>query len=69
VGAKNEMASYANIVKAIGCKASEILFLSDIEAELDAARAAGMQTTWLVREAGVDSNATHPQVTSFTDIL
>ena len=69
VGAKNEMASYANIVKAIGSKASEILFLSDIEAELDAARAAGMQTTWLVREAGVDSNATHPQVTSFTDIL
>ena len=28
---------------------SDILFLSDIGEELDAARAAGMQTVWLVR--------------------
>ena len=37
------------IAEAIGLPAGEILFLSDIVEELDAARAAGMQTTLLAR--------------------
>lgn len=69
VGAKTDPASYQNIVTAIGAKADEILFLSDIGAELDAARAAGMQTVWLVRDHAPDTAAVHPQVQSFGDIM
>lgn len=46
-----------------------ILFLSDIEAELDAARDAGMKTCWLVRGAEPDGQATHRQVRSFEQIF
>ncbi len=49
-GSKKECASYEAIAKEIGCDASEILFLSDVEAELGAAKSAGMQTVLLVRE-------------------
>lgn len=68
VGAKTETASYLKIIEAIDCAAEEILFLSDIEAELDAAKAAGMQTVWLVRDKEPDTNATHLQVNNFNDI-
>ncbi len=49
IGPKREAASYATIAKGIGLPGGEILFLSDVEAELDAAAAAGMQTCQLVR--------------------
>jgi enolase-phosphatase E1 len=68
IGSKMEAAAYRAIIKTIGCEADEILFLSDIEAELDAARAAGMQTTWLVRDKDPNKNATHPQARNFHDI-
>lgn len=48
-GPKREAASYAKIAAAIGDEPGHVLFLSDIAEELDAARAAGMQTGWLVR--------------------
>ena len=46
----------------------EILFLSDIKAELDAAKQAGLHTCWLVRDAIPDPHAQHQQVTQFGDI-
>ena len=49
VGNKRDPASYAYIAAAIGVPPPEILFLSDVVAELDAARAAGMQTTLVDR--------------------
>ncbi|MDQ2872798.1 MAG: acireductone synthase [Candidatus Eremiobacteraeota bacterium] len=49
IGGKRERASYARIVRDIGTNAGDVLFLSDIEAELDAAREAGLQTAQLVR--------------------
>ncbi|HSX59116.1 MAG TPA: acireductone synthase [Tahibacter sp.] len=49
IGGKRESASYARIAESIGLPPGEILFLSDIVEELDAARAAGLQTTWLCR--------------------
>ncbi len=49
VGHKREPGSYQNIQKALGIPADEILFLSDIPEELDAASAAGMQVRHLVR--------------------
>jgi len=49
IGAKRDADSYRRITAAIGVPAAEILFLSDVSEELDAARAAGMQTTLLAR--------------------
>lgn len=66
-GAEAESASYARIAGAIGLPAAEILFLSDVVQELDAARDAGMRTLGLAREGG--SLDGHPTVASFADIL
>ena len=65
-GGKREAASYARIAAAIGRPAGEILFLSDVVEELDAARAAGMATGGLARDGG--ELAGHPTVTSFAAI-
>ncbi len=65
-GAKREADAYRTIAQAIGRPAAEILFLSDISEELDAAREAGMQVRQLVRGAPVASR--HPQAKTFDDI-
>ena len=48
-GPKRETGSYRRIAEAIGEQPRHLLFLSDIVEELDAARAAGFHTGWLVR--------------------
>lgn len=68
VGGKRETASYAAIARHIGLAASSIVFLSDVKEELDAARAAGMATQWLVRDAEPDADADHRQVSGFNQI-
>jgi enolase-phosphatase E1 len=68
IGNKREAEAYRKIASAIGLPASDILFLSDIKEELDAANAAGMHTTWLVRGGVLDVNAAHPQVLDFDAI-
>jgi len=69
-GPKKKKNSYTLIAKAMSQKTEDILFLSDITAELDAAAAAGMQTCRLVREgsADIDPECLHPQVRSFADM-
>jgi enolase-phosphatase E1 len=68
-GAKREAASYAAIAAATGIPAGACLFLSDVEAELDAARRASMQTCQLVRpEDGTRASATHPHVADFAAV-
>ncbi|MBA1232600.1 acireductone synthase [Pseudomonas viridiflava] len=62
-GPKREVQSYRTIAEAIGVEPDEILFLSDIVEELDAAQAAGMATCGLVRAEGV--LAGHENVASF----
>lgn len=64
-GPKGDARSYRRIAGEIGLPAGSILFLSDMTAELDAARAAGMRTTRLVRDGVADSAAAHPQVGEF----
>jgi enolase-phosphatase E1 len=69
-GPKRERTSYTKIADAIGQNPEHILFLSDIVEELDAARAAGMRTTWLVRPpAAVPDAPAHPAVASFDAIV
>ncbi|MBV7510591.1 acireductone synthase [Pseudomonas sp. PDM25] len=65
-GPKREAKSYERITQAIGLDASQILFLSDIVEELDAARTAGMATCGLAREGG--ELAGHVTVDSFARI-
>jgi len=51
IGAKNESASYTNIVKTLGCRASEVLFISDTIKEILAARDAFLQAVLCMRQA------------------
>jgi enolase-phosphatase E1 len=48
-GPKREAASYAGICRGANISGAEMLFLSDVEAELDAAAEAGLLTCQLVR--------------------
>jgi len=68
VGDKREAASYRKIAETIGLLPRDVLFLSDIKEELDAARAAGMQTVWLVRDGVLETTAPHRQVINFDAI-
>ena len=68
-GAKRETSSYARIAEAIGIPPPSILFLSDIVEELDAARAAGLQTTLLARlPTTCPSDSRHACVADFDAI-
>ena len=69
IGPKKEAASYRTIVDRIGLPAGEVLFLSDVPAELDAARSVGVETIRLVRpEDGTVPGSDHREVSSFDDI-
>jgi len=50
IGSKTESAAYSSIANAIGRPAGDVLFLSDVAQELDAAAQSGMQTMQLVRD-------------------
>ena len=74
VGGKREADSYRRIVAALGVPAADVLFLSDVVEELDAARDAGVGTVLLDRlpdyPAPRHGEATHGhrRVESFADI-
>lgn len=68
MGSKRETSAYQRIAEAIGAPPGEILFLSDIHEELDAARSAGMQTCWLVRDGTPPADPPHPVARDFDAI-
>ena len=74
VGGKREAASYARIAQALGVAPGDILFLSDVVAELDAAREAGLRTVLLDRREDYPQPRTgdaangHARAESFADI-
>jgi enolase-phosphatase E1 len=66
VGGKREAASYAAIARSRDLPPGDILFLSDVAEELDAAAAAGMRTCQLVRPAdGTRPSGRHPEAADF----
>ena len=69
VGGKKEAESYRKIAGEIGFSPFEILFISDVAAELDAAREAGLQTILSIREGNgiVRQPINHDAVASFDD--
>lgn len=74
VGGKREAGSYRRIADSVGVAPGEVLFLSDVVEELDAAREAGMQTRLIDRlqdypEPRIgDAASGHVRVSSFADI-
>ena len=50
IGGKKEADSYRAILEELGVEPATVLFLSDVEDELEAAESAGMRTAWLVRD-------------------
>lgn len=73
VGPKTESLSYTNIAKSIGCDSEQILFLTDVVKEAQAAKTAGMQTLIVVREGNAelseDEKKEFVTVTSLKDII
>jgi enolase-phosphatase E1 len=68
-GPKREASSYAAIAAALGRRARDVLFLSDVTAELDAARSAGMDTCLCIREGGPDvASGDHAVIRSFDEL-
>jgi enolase-phosphatase E1 len=68
-GPKVEMESYRRIALAYGCEPREILFVSDVVRELDAAGKAGMQTVLCVRPGNhPQTPGAHHMILSFEEI-
>ena len=69
IGGKQHRESYAKIARTIGAQPERIVFFSDNERELDAARAAGIQTVQVARpEDGTPRSAHHPAIVSFEGV-
>jgi enolase-phosphatase E1 len=69
VGGKKESKSYTRIAAALGCKTGEILFVSDVVAELDASREAGMQVALSVRPGNPEQEPrSYERVHALSDI-
>ncbi|MDZ7737389.1 MAG: acireductone synthase [Gammaproteobacteria bacterium] len=66
IGTKREAGAYKKIATTMYHASAEILFLSDVVEELNAARAAGMQTTQLIRDGQAAGD--HPVAASFDEI-
>ncbi|MFL5911664.1 MAG: acireductone synthase [Gaiellaceae bacterium] len=70
-GPKREPASYTAIAAALGLAPAEMLFASDVVAELDAARETGMSTLLCVRDGEVapDESGGHEVIHDFDGVL
>jgi len=68
IGHKRESKSYDVIVGELALPANEILFLSDITEELDAANQSGMKTLQLVRDGSTEISSRHVQAKDFDEI-
>lgn len=67
IGNKRESASYQNILQEINIDANEVLFLSDIEEELDAAKVECINTVQLLRDSNLTAT-NHYSVNDFSEI-
>ena len=68
-GPKTAPQSYARIAAALERSPSEVLFLSDVGAELDAALTAGMQTALCLRTPGsAPATDAHPVIRAFDQL-
>ncbi len=69
-GPKTGVESYERIAAALERSPGQVLFLSDVGAELDAARRAGLETALCVRSPeAVASGSGHPVIRTFDQVL
>ena len=68
IGPKKEAESYARIARSLGLPASDVLFVSDVVAELEGAQAAGMATVLCVRLPSAESPQWSRTIQSFDDL-
>jgi enolase-phosphatase E1 len=71
IGSKTDQESYRRIAAKFQLPASEVLFISDMTAELDVAESAGMQTLLCVRPGNLPPPAKHGHaiISSFSEIV
>ncbi len=71
IGGKKESASYRRVAQDWGLAREEILFVSDIAGELQAAQEAGLQVCASIRPGNAELPASLdvPRITSFTQII
>jgi len=67
-GPKRLASSYHRIAERLGHSPGRIQFVSDVTAELDAAREAGMRTVLCVRGSTPESSSSHARVSSFDEL-
>jgi len=71
-GPKRDVNSYRTIAAALQEQPAKTLFVSDVTAELDAARAAGMRTALCIREpespVPIADSTNHPRIHSFAEL-
>jgi enolase-phosphatase E1 len=69
-GPKREVESYKKIVAALQLRTEQVLFISDVAAELDAAQRAHVQTTLCLRPGNQQAgNSTHHVIRTFYEVL
>ncbi|MGH8441606.1 MAG: acireductone synthase [Nevskiaceae bacterium] len=68
IGGKREAQSYRTILRDTALSGPDVLFLSDVGEELDAARAAGLKTCQLLRDAKTRPAAAHPHAHTFAEV-
>ena len=68
VGKKGEAESYRKIAEAMSLKPEQILFISDVVAELDAASETGMKTLLSIRPGNEPQEERYPSIRTFDSI-
>jgi enolase-phosphatase E1 len=68
-GPKRDSDSYKKIAAALPLPPQQILFVSDVPAELDAARSARMHTAHSLRPGIQPESASHPVIRTFDELL
>ena len=71
IGHKRDVESYRSIALELSLKPSEIMFISDVVEELDAAKSADFNTILIIREGNkpLNQSTNHPLIHSFDEIL
>jgi enolase-phosphatase E1 len=71
VGGKRESSSYGSILRDLGCSGEEVLFVSDIVDELDAASSAGMQVRLSLRAGNAEQRdaSRYTSISSLWDLI
>lgn len=69
-GGKRDPSSYSAIVEDTGCAPEEVLFVSDVVEELDAARAVNVKTALAIRPGNRETEAMqHPRIQTLREIV